>query len=96
MLREEKGASSEVDIVFQYRDMLIPIEVKSGATGKLRSLHEFIDRCPHRYAVRMYAGELRIDDIQSRTGKPYKLLNLPYFLASRLDLYLEWFIDQSE
>jgi uncharacterized protein len=89
--RDEKGTSSEVDILYQFRSRLIPIEVKSGATGTLRSLHEFMDRCDHPYAVRIYGGELRVDTIKTRTGKAYQLLNLPYFLSGWLDSYLNWF-----
>jgi predicted AAA+ superfamily ATPase len=93
-VREEKGTSSEVDIVFRYKNMLIPIEVKSGASGTLRSLHEFIDRCPHEFAVRIYRGELKIDELSTRKGKKYKLLNLPYFLSGWIQPYLDWFILQ--
>jgi hypothetical protein len=25
-------------------------------------------------------------------GKPYKLLNLPYFIGARMDKYIEWFL----
>lgn len=91
-VREERGTSSEVDIIHQFRNLLIPIEVKSGASGKLRSLHEFIDKCPHHFAVRMYSGEMKIDDIKTRLGKSYRLLNLPYFLSGEIERYLEWFV----
>ena len=92
-VRESRGASAEVDIVFPYQNMLIPVEVKSGANGTLRSLHEYMDRCDHQYAIRIYKGKLSIDDMKSRTGKPYKLLNLPYFLSGWLREYLDWFTD---
>jgi len=95
-VREESDRSAEVDIVYQYRQYLIPIEIKSGATGRLRSLHEYMDRCDHTYAVRLYAGELKIDVLQSRTGKSYHLLNLPYFLGFMMERYLEWFIGEVE
>ncbi len=90
-VRDERGTSSEVDILYPYKNMLIPIEVKSGATGTLRSLHEFMDRCPHDYAVRMYSGSLRVDDLSTIKGKKYKLLNLPYFLSAWIREYLHWF-----
>ena len=78
-VREERGTSAEVDIIYAYKNKLIPIEVKSGESGALRSLHEFMDRCPHRFAVRICGGELRIDEISTFKGKRYQLLNLPYF-----------------
>jgi predicted AAA+ superfamily ATPase len=92
-VREDRGTSSEVDIVYQFKNLLIPIEVKSGASGMLRSLHEFIDRCPHHFAVRFYGGELKVDEIKTRLGKPYRLLNLPYFLSGEIEKYLEWFVN---
>jgi len=93
-IREERGTSSEVDIVYPFKNMLIPIEVKSGASGTLRSLHEFMDRCPHSYAVRIYGGKLSIDELNTSKGKKYQLLNLPYFLSAWIPEYLEWFSNQ--
>ncbi|MCG8310771.1 MAG: AAA family ATPase [Cytophagales bacterium] len=90
-IREERGTSSEVDIIYPFKNMLIPIEVKSGASGTLRSLHEFMDRCPHNYAVRVYSGKLSIDELSTSKGKKYQLLNLPYFLSAWIPEYLEWF-----
>jgi len=94
-VRESRGSTAEVDIVYTYQNMLIPIEVKSGATGTLRSLHEFMDRCDHIFAVRIYGGTLRIDDMKTRNSKSYKLLNLPYFLSGWVEPYLKWFINST-
>jgi predicted AAA+ superfamily ATPase len=93
-VRDEQGTSSEIDIVYPFQNMLIPIEVKSGATGTLRSLHEYMDRCNHHFAVRFYGGKISIDTLKTTKGKEYKLLNLPYFLGAWLDNYLEWFTAQ--
>src|SRR3990167_1065307 len=40
--REEKNASAEIDYVIQHHNKIIPIEVKAGATGSLKSLHYFM------------------------------------------------------
>ncbi len=95
-VREEHGTSSEVDIVFPYKSYLIPIEIKSGASGSLRSLHEFMDRCNHIYALRFYGGNISIDNLKTRKGKSYKLLNLPYFLAAWTAQYLNWFVETNK
>ncbi len=94
-VREKKQSNSEVDFVFAFQKFLIPIEVKSGKSGTLRSLHEFMDRTNHHYAVRLYANKLSIDDVLTSKGKHYKLLNLPYFLISEIDRYLEWFVKEA-
>ena len=36
---------------------IIPVEVKSGKTGTLRSLHSYIDQTEIKLAVRLYSGE---------------------------------------
>ena len=92
-VREKKQSSAEVDLVIPFRGLLIPIEIKSGSIGKLRSLHQFMDACPHGYAVRMYAGKFEVHTAKTTNGKEFKLLNLPYFLGLKLNEYLEWFIE---
>ncbi len=37
--REKKGTAAEVDYVIQHEDQIIPLEVKAGKTGALKSLH---------------------------------------------------------
>ncbi len=91
-VREKKQSSAEVDLVIVHRELAIPVEIKSGATGSLRSLHQFIDACDHEFAVRIYGGELKIEETITPAGKPYKLLNLPYYLGTMIKPYLDWFI----
>jgi predicted AAA+ superfamily ATPase len=88
--REKKQSNAEVDFLIQYENLIAPIEVKSGATGRLRSLHQFMDRTPHEYAVRIYSGPLEVNRIKTLTGKGFTLLNLPLYLAGSIPEYLEW------
>jgi len=89
-VREKSQAQAEVDFVIQHQDKIIPVEVKAGAVGRLRSLHQFIDRCPHDLAVRLYGGPLEVQQTRTPQGKEFSLLNLPYFLAAQLPQYLDW------
>lgn len=92
-VREKAQASAEVDLVYAHKNKVIPIEIKSGATGKLKSLHEFIERTDHAYAVRMCAGAFSIEEHRTpNKRKPYKLMNLPYYLGTRLPECVEWFV----
>jgi hypothetical protein len=92
-VREKSQASSEVDLVIQQEDKVIPVEIKSGPNGKLKSLHEFMERTDHHYAIRMYAGSFSIEDhITPKQKKPYKLMNLPYYLGTKLPEYIAYFI----
>jgi len=93
--REERNAQAEIDFVLPIRDMLIPINVKSGASGKLRSLHQFIKIAPHDIAVRIYSGKLNIEDSKTVEGKKFKLINLPFYLVGQIEQVLESFIQKN-
>ncbi|HZH86445.1 MAG TPA: AAA family ATPase [Brumimicrobium sp.] len=95
-VRQKQGAQSEVDLVYSFQGLIIPIEVKSGKIGKLRSLHQFIEKAPHPYAVRMYGGEFSIEEHKTPKGKNFVLMNLPYYLGTYLDEYLEYLINNFE
>lgn len=89
-VREKNSSTAEVDYVYPFESKLIPIEVKSGKEGTLKSLHQFIDMAPHNTAIRFYSGNLSITLASTPAGKQYHLLNLPYYLASQIDKYLLW------
>ena len=86
--REKKESSAEVDYVVAHKGMLIPVEVKAGASGKLRSLHQFVDAAPHDWAVRFYSGQMAVEDAKTIAGKKYKLINLPHYMAGKLETVL--------
>ena len=91
-VREKKESTAEVDYLFQIDGQIIPIEVKSGKEGSLKSLHSFMDLAPHDKAIRFYAGALNITDAITQNGKQYQILNLPYYLGSQIENYITWFI----
>ncbi|NTV82826.1 MAG: ATP-binding protein [Bacteroidales bacterium] len=95
-VREKKESQAEVDYIYPYQGKLIPLEVKSGATGKLKSLHLYMEFTPHNLAVRLYPGKVTIDRIRSTTGKEFILLNLPYYLGSQIDQYLHWALSKTD
>ena len=61
------------------------VEVKSGATGSLRSLHSYIDEGGFEVALRLYSGKKSVENAVTPQGrKPYKLVNLPLYYAGKL------------
>ncbi|TKC57164.1 ATP-binding protein [Pedobacter hiemivivus] len=93
-VREKSQSNAEVDLLFTHQDLVIPIEIKSGSTGSLKSLHQFIDASDHPYAIRMYAGTFNIEKAITPSQKPYLLMNLPYYAGTSLPQYVEWFVRQ--
>ena len=94
-VREEKNSNAEVDMIYQYGKHVIPIEVKSGKQGSLKSLHQFVERSEHPYAVRFYKGEFRIDHAKTPKGKSYLLINLPYYLGTLINNYVTYLIENN-
>jgi predicted AAA+ superfamily ATPase len=91
-VRDKQGSDAEVDYLYPFNGMVIPIEVKSGSGGRLRSLHQFIEQSAHPFAVRIWSSPMKIQIEKTISGKPFRLLNLPFYMISRLDKELENFI----
>ncbi len=91
-VREKTQASSEVDLLFVFGTKIIPIEVKSGKSGSLKSLHQFIEQSPHPYAVRIYGGKFNIAKQKTPKGTPYLLMDLPYYLGTKIPAYIKYFV----
>jgi len=93
-VREKAQSHAEVDLLYTYNKMVIPIKIKSGSTGSLKSLHQFIDASDHPYAIRMYGGTFKVENAVTPNKKPYLLMNLPYYAGTALPQYIEWFVQQ--
>lgn len=93
-VRETGNSNAELDFIQTSRGMIIPIEVKSGKTGTLRSLHSFIDLSGCRYAVRLYGGAISVEHTTTPSGSSYCLINLPWFLSDQISRYLDWGMGQ--
>ena len=87
-LRDKLDASAEIDFVYQYGNLVIPIEVKSGTNSKLRSLHQFMDKAPHDIAVRVWTGRYSVDTAATPSGKMFRLINLPFYYVGQLNSIL--------
>jgi uncharacterized protein len=95
-VREKNESSAEIDYLYIDGEKIIPIEVKAGATGKLKSLHIFMDTASHNMAIRVYGGKLEVTTCKTISNKTYFLLNLPYYLIAELQNYLAWFENEIE
>ncbi|MDR2556964.1 MAG: AAA family ATPase [Bacteroidales bacterium] len=90
--RDKEGSEAEVDFVYKYSSMAIPIEVKSGHNSKLKSLHLFMEKSPHNYAVRVWSQPFSIDEATTLNGKKFYLINLPFYYVGVLDKILDQYI----
>ncbi len=90
--REEKGSSAEIDYVIQHRNFVIPIEVKAGSTGSLKSLHFFMGLKGLLEAVRINSDLPSTTDVNVKNYQGnqihYKLVSLPFYLLGQLQRIL--------
>ena len=73
-IREKEKSRAEVDYLIQKGNKIVPIEVKSGTTGKMQSLHLFMNEKQSEYGIRTSLenfGEFQNED--GRTIKIYPL-----------------------
>jgi predicted AAA+ superfamily ATPase len=76
--REKKGSQAEVDYVIQHENQVIPLEVKAGTIGSLKSLQEFVREKHKLLAIRINSNK------PSLYQTSYKLLSLPFYLLSQV------------
>ncbi|MDI6731849.1 MAG: AAA family ATPase [Candidatus Margulisbacteria bacterium] len=81
--RDIPGSTAEVDYIIAHKGMIMPIEVKSGSSGRLRSLVEFTKRTGMKIAVRVYGGVFREEAIKSGNVS-FKLISIPFYLLPRI------------
>lgn len=94
--RDENGSSAEIDYLIESNQKIIPIEVKSGSTGSLKSLHSFMFRKNGKIAVRINNDVLSMAEVSVmvENGKQvnYKLLSIPFYLVGQLYKLLDTLI----
>lgn len=92
-MREDTHASAEVDYVYQYEDIFIPIEVKLGSNAHLRSLHRCVEEGNLSFAVRVWSEPLSVNDVTTIVGKKaFRLLNVPFYMVGMLDMLIKKYI----
>ena len=67
-VREQRGSEAEIDYLIQHEASVIPIEVKSGAAGRLKSLHQFMSERNFKKAVRINSEKPVISNIITKTA----------------------------
>lgn len=87
-IRNKPQSQAEIDFLELNGSTVMPIEVKSGAAGKLRSLHMFMKmQSEAKTAIRLYRGVFD-DQAIRRDNMAYRLLNVPYYHASKVHEYM--------
>jgi len=93
--REQKNANAEVDYLRAHKDHIVPIEVRAGSSGRLKSLQVFLAEKKGDFATRLNMDKPSIGSFTAGIGGKdggrqltYTLLSLPLYLAGQLDRLL--------
>lgn len=86
--RKKKDAVAEVDYIIQHENQVIPLEVKAGSTGALKSLQQFMLEKKKAIAVRInsdFPSLCAVNIMDSNSSSlEYKLLSIPFYLVGQL------------
>ena len=89
--REKSQSNAEIDYLFQFNNQVLPIEVKSGKTGTLKSLHLFMEQKTLKQAVRFSTNKPIVEKVApslSKSDYGYDLITLPLYLVEETERLL--------
>jgi uncharacterized protein len=78
--RDKKSSTAELDYVIQLDSSIVPIEVKSGKTGRLKSLQLFLEETRLNPAVCDFGVKIS----KAQFGFDKTVLSVPFYMISEL------------
>jgi predicted AAA+ superfamily ATPase len=73
--RQKPNSSAEVDYVININDRIIPIEIKAGKTGSLRSLQLFLNEKNYNLGIRLSQKPLELN---------HRVLSVPLYMIAEI------------
>jgi len=87
-VREAKSAAAEIDYLITEGQQIIPVEIKAGTTGSLKSLHQFLREKQRDFGLRFNAGvPSLLNDSTTLTDKTrinFALMSLPLYMVGQV------------
>jgi predicted AAA+ superfamily ATPase len=75
--REKKTSQAEVDYLIVEKGIVVPVEVKAGGSGRMRSLALFLKEKKSPLGLRFYSGQPSLE------RKLHPVLSLPFYLVGQ-------------
>jgi len=73
--RDKRNSSAEVDYVYDAGALIIPIEVKAGKSGSLKSLRLFLEEKKVPFGIRFAMDKLSLHE---------KILTIPLYMIEHM------------
>lgn len=92
------GSNAELDYLVQHGRRIVPVEVKAGTTGSLKSLHHFMALRGLDLALRVNADVPSVTPVNLKTTEgvsvSYRLLSIPFCLMGQMHRLLTAMTDE--
>ena len=78
---------AEVDYLYVAGNTIIPVEVKAGSTGTIKSLQSYIIKKQADTAIRVSSAKPSVNHLTAKSNKQsrdFKLVNIPFYLVNHL------------
>lgn len=97
-LRETKNSNAELDYLWEHNNTIMPLEVKSGKAGTLKSLYVYSFENKKQKAIRISTNLPEIQNVETQIRLKaknqevkLKLLSIPLYLSSRINEIIDEF-----
>jgi hypothetical protein len=86
-LRQQGASNAEIDYLMTMGTHIVPVEVKAGKSGSLKSIHVFMNEKHGDFALRFNADVPSLTDsktcVAGMPSRPFRLLSLPFYLVGQ-------------
>ena len=79
---------AEIDFLFESKNRIYPVEVKSGLRGTIKSLQAYVVKKQASQAIRISSAKPSVEHLIARVNmqeQPFRLINLPFYLINQLE-----------
>jgi len=79
---------AEIDFLYESETRLFPIEVKSGTTGTIKSLHSYVLKKQTSEAIRISSAKPSVHELVAKANKQekaFRLINLPFYMVNQIE-----------
>lgn len=86
--REKRNSAAEVDYLVNLDGKIVPVEVKAGSIGRLKSLMYFAAEKEAHLGIRINAAPHSLTSVEKKLGSGkigrFQLLSIPFYLITEL------------
>ncbi len=97
-VREKESSSAEVDYLLSSGAEILPVEVKAGKTGRLKSMHLFLSEKKRRFAIRISSAPPSLLKTEATLPSggilPFYLLSLPLYFICQVRRLADLMVDE--